>query len=65
MWAVLSRQNQGVDDPVVQEVTEAVLIANPLYNSTKAKESVATDYRRNSYNEAKWSVVQPEEYLYE
>lgn len=58
-------QDQDVDDIVVQEVTKAVLRATLLYQSTKAKGVLATDYCRNSYYEANFLVVQPVEYLYD
>ena len=63
---VLSTHNLEVDDTVVQEVIEAVLRASPLYESTtKAKGTLATDYRRNSYYDGNFPVVQPVEYLFE
>ena len=66
MWEVLSTHNLEVDDTVVQEVIEAVLRASPLYESTtKAKGTLATDYRRNSYYDGNFPVVQPVEYLFE
>ncbi|KAK0137892.1 hypothetical protein N1851_025902 [Merluccius polli] len=62
---VLHKHNQEIDDNVVEEVTEAVLRANPLYESTKAKGALSTDYRRNCYYLGNFPVVQPVEYLYE
>lgn len=62
---VLNKYNQDINDNVVEEVTEAVLRANPLYESTKGKGPLATDYRRNNYYLGNFPVVQPVEYLYE
>lgn len=62
---VLLKHSQEVDDRVVEEVTEAVLRANPFYESTKAKGALSTDYRRNSYYLQNFPVVQPVEYLYD
>lgn len=61
---VLLRHSIEVSDLILKDISNVLVDNNPLLSATSKKGLLSTDYRRNSYFNEHFSVIQPTEYLY-
>lgn len=61
---ILSKHKIEVNDCVLQEISSAIALTNPLLSTISEKGSLSTDHRRNIYFKEHFPIIEPTEYLY-
>lgn len=61
---ILSKHKIAANDCVLQEISHAIAVTNPLVLTLSEKGSLSADHRRNIYFKEHFPVIEPTEYLY-